>query len=239
MQLPDLLYLMYKTPDAYQTIQLTWEYKYQHRGLNTLMQRWADSRAKNSFVFSKSLPDDTETWSAYKYTLRQEKNDQWRLDSHQTNHIQITQNNGSFSILTEKKLITNNPPQNIRKINLKLQFAEAAGQELQHFQFLSPAFLLNSHDLQIINQAEYIDRAIIEVEARYKRNADFLFEPFFWATADKYRLSVDADTGILLRYSAVVDDEEIAVLAVEDIEVNQPINPTIFELEHILASRND
>lgn len=96
---------------------------------------------------------------------------------------------------------------------------------------LDPSFLLTSHALEIIGVGEHAGREAVHVRATYQKRKDHLHDAFFWATADEYRLLIDAEYGVLLRYAGLLDGSAYAVSSVEHIAFDAPIPPETFALE--------
>jgi hypothetical protein len=91
-----------------------------------------------------------------------------------------------------------------------------------------PAFLLTACELTIEGTDKHLGRDVIKVKA-LRRTPEC--RAFFRASETGYNLLVDAETGVLLRYAALVDDQEAWVLNVTSVTFNEPIAETVFAFQ--------
>ncbi|GAB4519930.1 MAG: hypothetical protein OHK0046_29510 [Anaerolineae bacterium] len=81
------------------------------------------------------------------------------------------------------------------------------------------------------NTYQTVRRAAFQLEAAYRKgHSTTQVEDVFWAAADSYKLLIDKERGILLRYDAVHDGETYASAYVEGVTFNESIPDSIFTL---------
>jgi outer membrane lipoprotein-sorting protein len=224
MELRDLIALLYSAHHNFQSIHLVWNYRYDVAAMQTIQERYT-KREPGFSPLVNAVSNQTNPISEIQHQLWWRKPDRWRLEDTVQGHTRVyTRSDGDFwtKSSSDGKVVHHNTD------IIRHGFSEVEDL-LQYAQLLSPSFLLASHDLHLEGETQFAGRHAIQVRAIYEKYKSSLHEDFFWASADEYRLLVDAKTGILLRYAAVLDGREFAVTSVEAVMFNQSIPNAIFE----------
>jgi hypothetical protein len=223
--LRDLLELLYNAHHRFQTIHIAWHYRYDVAAMLTVQERYAEREPGFSPLTSRSTVVESPLISETRHQLWWRKPDAWRLEWTMQERMTIQtrfRNDFWTRSSTEGQVVHHN--------NETVRHTFSDVEDLvQYVQLLSPAFLLASHDLQIEGKSIHAGRQVIQVRAIYEKYKSFLHEDFFWASADEYRLLVDAETGILIRYAAIFEEKEFAVTSVDSATFDQPIPDAMFE----------
>jgi outer membrane lipoprotein-sorting protein len=225
--LRDLLELLYNAHRRFQTIHVIWSYRYDLAVMQLVQERYAAQEQDFSPLVSRSGSAENASILDIRHVLWWRKPDAWRLeDTMQGRTRTYSRTTDDFwTRSSDDGIVVHYNQDPVRHGYSKVEDL------LYYAQLLSPAFLLASHDLQLIGETTFLGRRVLQVRAQYEQHKTSLYEDFFWATADEYRLLVDAEAGILLRYAAVVDGEEYAVTEVESVSFDQPINDDVFQIE--------
>lgn len=224
-ELRDLLEMLYNAHRRFQTIHVVWHYRYDVAVMQAIQERYVAQESGFSPLVSRSGLVESPDIMQIQHELWWRKPDAWRLADTMQGRTRIySRTHDDFWTMSsaDGRVVHHNTS------DVRHGFSELEDL-LQHAQLLSPAFLLASHELQLQGETIFAGRPALEVRARYEQNKTSLHEDFFWATADEYRLLVDAKAGILLRYAAVVDGQEYAVSTVETVIFDHPIPDAIFE----------
>jgi hypothetical protein len=91
-----------------------------------------------------------------------------------------------------------------------------------------PAFLLTACEITADGTTTHVGREAIKVTG-VRRTPEC--RAFFRASETEYKLLVDAETGVLLRYASMVDEQEAWVLNVTSVQFNEPIADTVFAFQ--------
>jgi outer membrane lipoprotein-sorting protein len=91
---------------------------------------------------------------------------------------------------------------------------------------LNPSPLLGAYRFTLGQSTERLGRPAIMVEASRRSGIDF---HGFGPLADRLRLALDQERGILLRAAVIVEDEEITCSEIVDLAFDEPISPELFE----------
>lgn len=245
MHLKDLPHLLYTAHRRYTSVQVRWTYRYSRTVMRIALERWEKMEGGgNAAGFLMSLEASTDentssgivqkqmdgvrrqvwwqkpscwreerTWEHTSDTLTILCDEQWWLFSknHLTTNAADADRWSQAGIHVKKSMVPNEISSHTFNVPL-----------------LDPSFLLATHELEPVSETVHAGRPAIEVRGTWEKRIDTLHEAYFWATADEYRLLVDQEYGILLRYAAVIDGEEYAVSSVEEVVYDQPIPPETF-----------
>jgi hypothetical protein len=238
VELKSLVELLYTAHQRFTSLQVSWRYHYDLQGMQIAEQRWVDMNPPGSVAMLSSLVAPATHSTYVLKRLWWQKPDCWREEQqsgenqHSTTTILCRGEWWSFSS-GEDTVYTNTAPAE-KHIRSGMRIEKGHPPDLQQLimgvPLLDPSFLLTSHALKIVSVHEHAGREVVQVSAVYEKRQEYLYEPFFWATADEYQLLIDAEYGILLRYAATLDGREYAVSSVEHIVFNAPIPPEIFVL---------
>jgi hypothetical protein len=243
MELKDLIELLYTAERRFTSIQVTWRYHYHVQSMEIAQQRWINMNAEGSVAFltetrksNQSIEVDQREPILVKKRIWWQKPACWRQDqtgNSSNDSINISCDGQRWLYSSESNILFTNVPTEERWSHAGLRVETISGTSdtsdlIRDVPLLDPSFLLVTHELEPVSETLYAGRPTIEVRATYQKREDTLHEAFFWATADEYRLLVDQEYGILLRYAALIDEIEYAVSSVEEVIFDQPIPPEIF-----------
>jgi len=245
MEFAYLVERLYSAHRNFQQMHLRWIYTYNPAALATMMQRWQaryPSESISMMTVSSEQGLDVRQWVAQTQELWWERPSRWRhahlSDNRQTIHI-VNGNNHWWFDANRRQLSTNVVPldqwrqKGISDVRLIDENRDRTPlEELPH---LDPSFFLVSHELIILGQETYLQREMISVRAVYQKFSSHLLEDYFWSAADAYTLLVDAQTGLVLRYAAVLDGLEIAISKVEHLTLDAPISSDVFDPMQIVT----
>jgi outer membrane lipoprotein-sorting protein len=91
---------------------------------------------------------------------------------------------------------------------------------------LDPAPLLGAYRFMLGHSTERLGRPAIVVEASRRSEVEFRA---FGPLADRLRLVLDQERGILLRAAVIAEDEEITFSEIVDLAFDESISPELFE----------
>lgn len=241
MLLADLLQLLYTAHRRYTTIQVSWRYWYQVEALNEIRERWVAQHGSRSVQLLKTaggigIPNPSEMTTQWQVWWR--KPDCWRDDTElggQGKNIRIIcGNRWSFYSGASQKLFTNTQPDGLLPQRIQKSRHPPTGQISQieevvnEVPLLDPAFLLASHNLELIADVRFAEREALQVRAVFRKGKEMAHDPCFWGGADDYELLVDKERGILLRYAARLGEQDVAVAAVEHVVFDAAIPDDVF-----------
>lgn len=227
MNISELVMLLYTARERYTKIRVAWQYSYDVDAMNLLVARWTQQQPTGSVMTLQSSSPSAAT--AERYTLQRrvwwQKPDCWRDENGGLIIILCNGRAAYFDInaepddpLTQQiQAQMNNQPLDIED-------------RVDDIPLLDPAFLLASHALEPLHETTHAGRKAVVVRATYRKGKSRAYEPMFWTTADSYQLTVDRERGILLRYAAILDDEEFAVASVDAVVFDGPIDASVFAL---------
>jgi len=234
MKLGELLELLYSAYDRFQTIQIDWQYQYDEASLNRVQERWAAQFPPGSVgILRSSLGADSERHGE----VRVYRKLWWRKPACWRSEEQIEGRGNSITVLCDGVwwaagstgvLYTNAPPKAPGVPVIQSEYPPPLEDLIRAVPLLDPAFLLATHQLELVAEAVYANRPALQVRATYKKGKHRIHEAFFWASADEYDLLVDKEYGVLLRYAALLDGREFAVASVDQIRIDQPIPNEVF-----------
>ena len=247
MHLKDLVELLYTAHRRYSSIQVRWTYRYSPAVMQVAQERWQEMMGGGSavaFLVSPSGSNNENTSSGILQKQMDEVRRQvwWQKPScwREERTWERASDNGYISCdgqwwLFSKNHVTTNATdidtERWLQAGIHVQKSQGTnGMSDPTFSvpLLDPSFLLATHELEPVSETVHAGRPAIEVRGTWQKRIETLHEGFFWATADEYRLLVDKEYGILLRYAAVIDGEEYAVSSVEEVIYDQPIPPETF-----------
>lgn len=249
MGVKELVELLYTAYNRFTSINAQWQHWYRSDIMNALIQNQMLQKSANSMSFlSSNSVEQPVNQTPYKqgeryyHRLWWQKPDCWRdetrkgMDGHRGITVYCNGNWWVFSsgintlhtnVMPEKTLshikITIFPEEEVPKLE----------DRINNIPSVDPSFLLLSHSLHPVSETIYQGRPAIQVRAVYQKGQDYIPEGFFWSCADEYNLLVDQEYGILLRYSAILNGQEFAVSAVDQVIFDEPIPHEIFDVASI------
>lgn len=220
LELRDLIAMLYAARESFNTVHVRWRYTYDPAAMNSLMQRWADQQPPGSTatLTATSQTPHTETTSRFDRRLWWRKPGCWRDENQGSGYTLGT-------ILCDGRAFSLDPHTQRWQpstSNVVLQ------DRLDDMPLLDPSFLLTSHDLRPLAETVHAGREAVQVQAIYRKGKSRIYEPVFWTTADEYALLVDKERGVLLRYAAKLNGQEVAVATVDHIEFDEPVANSVF-----------
>lgn len=234
MKLGDLLELLYTSYNRFQTVQMTWQYRYDEPSMNRVQERWAAQFPPGSVgILKSSVAAESERSNEVKVyrKLWWRKPACWR-DEQQTNgrgNSVTIHCDGMWWVSFSTGIFYTNDPRNVQgRQNVQQGHPPALEDLIRNVPLLDPAFLLATHKLDFMGETVHANRPVLRVRATYQKAKDRLHEAFFWASADQYDLLVDKEYGILLRYAALLDGQEFAVASVDSVVFDAPISDEVF-----------
>lgn len=133
----------------------------------------------------------------------------WRMD-----RLNLDNQTLQTDFIDEKKTITRS--EHDKGINRSLAVNKAASE----FAAFDPSFLLSSHDLSLIDEVSLINRKGYRLLAKPRPDREAVLDKLFWSAADSYEVIVDAASGILLGYTAYLNQHPFAKVTVEEFGTN-------------------
>jgi outer membrane lipoprotein-sorting protein len=112
-----------------------------------------------------------------------------------------------------------------------LEQAEPGGAEGEASFLLAPAQLLPGLELEPQGETELAGRRAIRVGGRPRRTPRDDIRPGLALGADAYELTIDAESGILLRVAAYRDGEAFATTEITEIVFDQALDPELFRFQ--------
>lgn len=219
-ELRDLIALLYTARESFNTVHVRWRYTVDPDAMNSLMQRLADQQPPGSTatLTATSQTQHTETTSRFDLRLWWRKPGCWRDENQGSGYILGT-------ILCDGRAFSFDPHTQRWQPSTSNVVLE---DRLDDVPLLDPSFLLTSHDLRPLAETVHTGREAVQVQAIYRKGKSRIYEPVFWTTADEYALLVDKERGVLLRYAAKLNGQEVAVAAVDHIEFDEPVADAVF-----------
>lgn len=233
-----LLYLIYTAADRYRVVRITWRRTYHRWGLQELYQRKAAALPPGSFTYSS-----LENWPEkrqHRYAVYWEKGkrfrfDQWYDHDRYTRHVIQQDRRWSFTLHPDRDrpvtLLTDDPTLRHNTFDVVPGNLPSLPELFMQINPLDPAFMLAVYRMTPVEKTEYINRTAIRVDASYERNREiFWLEDHIWTRADRYRLLVDAERGIVLRCAAVIDAQEVVIEEVEEVVFDELLRDEVFQI---------
>jgi len=200
------IYMLYVAPRT-KRLHIVWEYRYNEAAMDMLISGKSLSRGQE-WERSKWGAIQWEVWFEKSRVYREEVGDRER-------GVLVLDDGRTLEYLKLNE--TNNP-----KAYLRPEKSRIANWIARHT-LLRPRCLLVSHQIAWRNTEVKLGRTVFHVEAQNAgEGIDHIccFDEWFWGSADKYHLWVDAETGILLQYTAEVHRTTIAVAEVKNLEID-------------------
>lgn len=247
MDLANLLELLHTACTRFSSIQISWTYWYRDDVLHdaisklTTQQQPARARLISSTSSRKSKQaGHAEGGRKIHRRLWWQKPASWHYEegllAENTTILKIISEDRFWSFgSASNKVYSNVAPEAAqkpfrirrRKKRLREQFP-SIDEEVNDVPIVDPSFLLATHQLTSIEETSYLGREAIKVRGVSRKGRNLPWEPFFWTIADVYVFLVDKERGILLFYSAIMNDQEIAISSVEQVAFDEPIPPDVF-----------
>ncbi|MBI1729806.1 hypothetical protein HYR53_04225 [Candidatus Acetothermia bacterium] len=101
---------------------------------------------------------------------------------------------------------------------------------LEEIDFLSPTFLLESHEIFAQGEGTFLDRGCVRLRSVPIPSKENRYGGFDWKIGDEYKLIVDRETGVLLYYSSIFEGEEMEICSAEEVIFDEVIPEIKFEL---------
>ena len=108
-------------------------------------------------------------------------------------------------------------------------YAQAIDRYLRYEQIIDSSFLLTSHQLDILEPAEWLGREATLVRAVFTRYDEMIFEPSAWRVAHDHYLVIDNQYGTLLHQEARLDDMPFLIRSVTAVTYDMPIDTARFQ----------
>jgi hypothetical protein len=237
MELRDLVEILYTARNRFTSIQVSWQYWYQHDATNVILERWMKQQASGSVAALKSASaGGSQNVSRFYRRVWWRKPACWRDENEDeagSNMISILCDGQWWSFHTAGQTLHTNVETHDIKSGIHVVTNTApphVEDRVDDVPLLDPSFLLTSHDLEIVGDTVHAGREAVQVKAVYRKGKNRTYEPMFWSTADEYQLLIDQERGILLRYAAKLAGVEFAAASVEQISFDEPIPDTVFSL---------
>jgi hypothetical protein len=240
MELRELVELLYTAHNRFNTIQATWEYWIDNELMRFMQEGLIAHRPKGSvtaLTSTSAKEENNRQVTKVRKRIWWQKPNCWRdeeqLESH-GNNITILCDGQWYNMDSQAgALYTNVLIPEEQRSHLGIREVKAGSppsleDRIDSVVFIDPSFLLTSHDLLPIGDVVHAGREAVRVQATYRKNESRIYESFFWTTADEYELLVDKEYGILLRYSAKLPGQELAVSAVDHVSFDAMIPENIF-----------
>lgn len=238
MELKNLVELLYTAYQRFTTVQVSWSYAYNVALMQVAEQRWVEMNPPGSVAV---LTAALTTEAKHNTQVQTQKRVWWQKPACWREEQVVGNKNSTTTILcdgqwwsfssSQNTLYTNAAPDE-EWLRSGMRVEKGHPPDLRELiiavPFLDPSFLLTSHQLEFVAEGVHAERAAVQVRAVYHKRQEYLHEAFFWATADEYRLLIDKEYGVLLRYAAIINGTEYAVSAIEHIVFDAPIPPETF-----------
>jgi hypothetical protein len=246
MHLSPLLELLYTARNNFTSIHVSWRYCYRDDLMQTALNKYSAQRFPNVKRLSSKQAHHTptrsqpETEKVINRRLWWQKPASWHYEedllAENTTILKIISEDRFWSFgSTSNKVYSNVAPEAAQKTirirgrkKLPKEQFPSLDEEVNDVPIVDPSFLLATHQLTPIEETSYLGREAIKVRGVSRKVRKLPWEPFFWTIADEYVFLVDKERGILLFYSAIMSDQEIAISSVEQVTFDEPIPPDVF-----------
>lgn len=239
--LKDLLELLYTAHRRFFSVQVGWQYWYRLDLMNAAGRKWRNQHSPGSVnVLRAESIGDTQNMNELRVNWRVS----WQKPSYWRDEQQIEGHGVALRVICGERwwsfsssdlvLYTNVDFEQKRTFNAtrqeKLPESHFIHIEdvVQDVPLIDPSFLLASHDLQLLDSTHHAEREAWRVRAVYRRGKELGRDAMFWGSADAYELLVDKERGILLRYAAIINQQEFAVASVDQIIFDETIPESVF-----------
>lgn len=240
MERRDLLELLYTARERYTSLQVAWQYHYDDDAMKRVLERWSAQQPPGSTAAVHAEAASAPPAQRRSTTLRRRV--WWQKPGCWRDEMDTTTGGSMQTILCDDQwwsflsgtgtLYTNVTPldqwKRLGLHDVRTATPPTLESRIDDVPLLDPSFLLASHALEPLETVQHVGRKAVRVRATYRKGKDRLYESIFWATADEYELWVDAEYGILLRYSATLAGHEFAVASVDHVVFNAAIPDDVF-----------
>lgn len=210
--------------------------------MNAAQERWlaqqpagSASALKSKDEAERELPDEMERVIRRRVWWR--KPSCWRREEHATGSMIkiLCEGHFWFYMAAGGKLYTNVLPGD-KQLDLQIKerkprkgevFPELES-EIREVPVVDPSFLLATHNLEPIEDTEFLGREAVRVRGVFRQGREPSWEPRFWGFADEHEFPVDRERGILLRYVARFQEQDFAVASVEEVIFDETLPEDIF-----------
>jgi len=224
--------LLYTARFSFKSITATLRYRADEELFDYARARWMKTRGVKPLVAVSPDPQPMGSVAAnldYRWQVWWDKPWFWRMDRVDlTNHhvtVNVIDREKSLSYLAESGHVNVWPFQatNERDEALPVDEETEANNAAMAMAFLDPSFLLSTHSLHYVEETRHASRLAYRLWGRLRAGREVPGDALFWESADYYELWVDAGLGILLAYTAYLENRPFAEVKVEELAVDVAI----------------